>query len=162
MLASTTATIIAIDGRPASPAMAAALEAIDRNCREAGARKAQRQGRIDGDRRIIARREAKRALEVEYRDGMDGAFLIFADMAAGRLARRSMLASLIRARTALLDGDFVAARQFVRDATFARHQHWTVTRLQPDMVVLEDVTINREAPSAPVVTGAANLAEAVA
>lgn len=161
MLASTTATILAIDGRPASPAMAAALEAIDRNCREAGARKAQRQGRIDGDRRVIARREAKRALETEYRDGMDGAFLVFADMAAGRLARRSMLASLIRARTALLDKDFKAARQFIRDATFARHQHWTVTKLEPGMVVLEDVTINREAPSAPV-AGAANLAEAVA
>lgn len=154
---SPTATILAIDGRTASPAMAAALEAIDRNCREAGARKAQRQGRIDGDRRVIARREAKHALEVEYRDGMEGAFMVFADMAAGRLARRSLLASLIRARTALLDGDFVAARQFVRDATFARHQHWTVTRLQPDMVVLEDVTINREAPSDPV-AGAANLA----
>ena len=142
----TTSTIIAIDGRPASPAMAAALEAIDRNCRAEGARKAERQSRIDNDPRIIARRAAKDALAIDFGYGVKGAQQLFNAMDDGRLARRSAIASLIKARIALINGWKREARQHIRDAMFARRSHWT----------------NREALSAPVVAGAVNLAEAVA
>jgi aspartate/methionine/tyrosine aminotransferase len=123
-----------ITNRPTSPAMAAAIEAIERTAREAGERKT----RIDADPRIIARREALSALKREYLDGMDGAFLLFADMAAGRLAQRKVWSSLIKARTALLDKNRVAARGYIRDAVFARRQHWTVTKAEPGMFIIQE------------------------
>jgi hypothetical protein len=143
---STTATVIAIDGRPASPAMAAALEATDRNCREAGERKATMQARLDTDRRLIIRRAAKEALTTEYGHGVVGAQQVFTDMSSGRMARRSAIASLIRARVALIKGYRAEARQYIRDAIFTRRSHWT----------------NHEAMTAPVVAGAVRLSEVAA
>ena len=120
--------------QPPSPAVEAACAAIARSMEARAAGKAQRQSRIDGDRRIIARRAAHAALQREYLDGMDGAFLLFADMAAGRIAQQSVIKSLTRARIALLDNDRAAARQNIRAATFARRQHWSVTEATPDFI----------------------------
>lgn len=141
-----TTEVIAIDGRPASPAMAAALEAIDRNCREAGERKATMQARLDTDRRLIIRRAAKDALSIDFGYGATGAQQLFDAMDRGRLARRSAIASLIRARVALIKGYRAEARQYIRDAIFTRRSHWT----------------NREAMTAPVVAGAVRLSEVAA
>lgn len=138
-----TATIIAIDGRPATPAMAAALEAIDRRAREHGGAKAAMRSRIDTDPRVMARRAAKAALVIDFGYGVQGAQQLFTAMGDGRLARRSAIASLIKARIALIGGYRAEARQFIRDAMFARRSHWT----------------NREAMTAPVVADAVCLAK---
>jgi hypothetical protein len=109
---------IAIDGRPASPAMAAALEAIDRNVRI----RRDRLEAIAADPRIRARQAARTANDRDYLDGMDGAFLLMADLAAGRIARRGMFNALLRARIALVDKNYVEARRQVRLALFARRE----------------------------------------
>lgn len=131
--------VIAIDGRPASPAMAAALAKIDANCRAEGARKAARQSRIDSDRRVIARRAAKAALTTYYGYGTEGAQQVFNDMDSGRLASRAAVASLIKARIALIDNDPATARQFIRDAMFARRSHWTNREAHSAGVVVSGV-----------------------
>jgi hypothetical protein len=125
---SRSAEVLAIDGRMASPAMAAALAQIDFNCRADNARKAARQSRIDADPRIIARRAAKEALTRQYDHGMAGAGQVFRDMDSGRLAQSKAIVSMIRARIALLDHDRAAARQFIREAMYARPSHWSINR----------------------------------
>lgn len=143
--------VIAIDGQPAEPALARLMEEIDRRNREAGERRA----RLDADPRIIARRAALAELKRPLGHGMTGAAQIFGSMSDGTMARRSAFASLLRARTALLDGFPHVARQHVRDAIVARRQHWSVIHEEPGMV------ITREAITAKVAAGALRLADVV-
>jgi hypothetical protein len=129
-----------ITNRPTSPAMAAAIEAIERTAREAGERKAAIRARFDSDPRMIQRRAAHVALKREYDDhaaGMNGGFLLIHDMLAGMLARRAMYAFLIRARRSLIEGYRAEARQHIRDAICARRQQHAVTKAEPGMLIIQ-------------------------
>lgn len=109
-----TSQIIAIDGRPASPAMAAALERIQ----AAGEREAARKARINADPRVI-RLRAMKATRI-YEEGMDGAFQLFTDFASGRIARHVRIAHLVRARVGQLDKNRAAIQIGLRGAAKCR------------------------------------------
>lgn len=136
----TAASVTAIDGRPASPAMARALASIDATAKAMCARKE----RIANDPRIIRLRSL--APVTVYGYGVAGAGQVFDEMASGKSARRARIAALVRARTGQLDRNIHAVRDNLRDAAFIRRgNHWT----------------RGEALTAPVVAGARNLLEAV-
>lgn len=133
-----TTEITAIDGRPASPAMAAALAAVD-----AARGRVARQAAINTDTRIIRLRAMKPRADYGY--GTAGARQLFADMADGSIARSARIAALVRARIGQLDHNPVAVRSNLREAACIRRQHWS--RCEP--------------LTAPVVAEAVNLRDAV-
>lgn len=122
-------TVIAIDGRPADPAMARALEQIAAIGPDFRARK----DRINTDPRIIRLRRMSSELWEEPPHGMDGAEHIFRRMAEGRIARQRRMGSLLRARVAQLDDYQSMVRHWLRDAAAAhRQEHEFVCAVQPD------------------------------
>ena len=108
--------ITAIDGRPASPAMARALAQLDAMFGES----VRRTARINADSRIIWLRAQSAALWSEIPEGMDGAAHLFREVSEGRLARRHRVASLIRARIAQLDDYRSVVRRELADAAACR------------------------------------------
>jgi hypothetical protein len=109
-------SIIAADGQPASPAMAAALAAIYAS----GASAMSREARINTDPRIIALRAHKAALTTDLADGVAGAMQLFSDIANGTEARRARVSALIHARIQMLDGFPHVARKHLRAAAGLR------------------------------------------
>lgn len=104
---------IAIDGLPASPAMAQALAQIAAN----GAAERAHKAMINADQRIIARRAALKALPTN--DCSPGIFLEIID---GTMQRRAILNRLIKARIELLSGFPNHARKIIRDVAAIRKQ----------------------------------------
>lgn len=129
-------TITAIDGLPASPAMAAALEAVARN---AGISR-NRIAAINADPRVIRLRSMKAPLAADY----DAAQMV-ADFVSGRAARDQRINALVRARVGQIDRNVFAVRDNLRHAARLRREH----------------AFRREALTAPVVVGAVCLADAM-
>lgn len=127
----TTTEIIAIDGRPASPAMAAALADIDARARG----RAARLEAINADPRVIRLRAMKPRPNYGY--GSAGARQLFADMANGSVARSARIAALVRARIGQLDHNYVAIDNNLSDAASIRRQHWSRCEPLTALVVAE-------------------------
>lgn len=123
--------ITAIDGRPASPAMAAALAAVD----AADRGRVARQTAINADARIIRLRAMKPRPSYGY--GTAGARQLFADMANGSVARSARIAALVRARIGQLDHNYVAIDNNLSDAASIRRQHWSRCEPLTALVVAE-------------------------
>lgn len=121
-------TVIAVDGRPASPAMARALAQIAENGRAAAAAKARR----DADPRVIARRSALAALNTP----VFSALHIFAGMADGSMQRRQIMSRLVRCRIELIEGFPTHARKLLREIAVLRRTSHAVTYADDGMVVL--------------------------
>ncbi|MEO9231523.1 MAG: hypothetical protein ABI216_21595 [Devosia sp.] len=116
----TATQIIAIDGCPASPAVAAALAQIAENGARYADEKAAIEARVDADPRIARLRRMRDELHVNYRHGVLGAEQVFEGMASGRLTRIHRITKLIRARRAHLRNDVLLTRDMLREAAQAK------------------------------------------
>lgn len=126
-------TVTAIDGRPANPAMAAALAAIDASVRV----RQLRADAINADPRVIRLRAMKERTVVGY--GFIGAAQVFAAMGDGTLARRSRIAALVRARTGQLDRNIFAIRDNLGEAATIRRQGSRLAPINPIGLTAGDV-----------------------
>jgi hypothetical protein len=125
-----TAQVIAIDGRPASPAMADALAKIAADGKSRRAAADAHKAMIDVDPRIISLRAKNRQPDPQSVDE------VFAGMIDGGIARQHRIGSLIRARMAQLDfkgTSSEAAKRWLRDAAVTRRQQVVVTEFEPGL-----------------------------
>jgi hypothetical protein len=111
--------VIAIDGRPASPAMAAALEAITRNAQISRNRTAA----INADPRVIHLRSMKAPISPNY-----DAEQMVADFVSGRAARDQRINALVRARIGQIDRNVFAVRENLRHAARLRWEKGFVVK----------------------------------
>lgn len=116
-----------------SPAILAALAAIEKNGRAVGAMNAK----LAADRRLNALNACVKALDVPFPDGFGGGLAVFTSIHSSRGKRRLRAQYLAAGRTAQLRGEYHAALNWIEKAAACRY--WERLYLSLETMNLEHV-----------------------